>query len=328
MATEKKIKILAIVGPTASGKTAVVVRLAERLSGEVVSCDSMQVYRRMNIGTAKPTEDEMQGIVHHLIDVVEPDAPFSCAEYVTMAGEAVKEIDSRGKLPILCGGTGLYLDRFLCGEMEETPADEDLRASLFAFAEREGAEALHARLRAVDAESADAIHPNNVKRVVRALEIYEQTGIPKSEFDRRSQVGESPYEAVVIGLRYPNREVLYERINRRVDMMLADGLLEETKQLLDEGVFDVNLTAAQAIGYKELLGYLRGEESLTEAAENLKTATRRYAKRQLTWFTAKPYVEWIDMERDTKLRSLDEVCTEIIDRLLSGSAASAGEGSL
>ncbi len=314
MANEKKIKILAVVGPTASGKTAVSVELAKRLGGEVVSCDSMQVYRRMNIGTAKPTEEEMSGIVHHLIDAVEPDAPFSCAEYVTMASDAVKDISARGKLPILCGGTGLYLDRFLCGEMEETHVDESLRASLFAFAESDGIEALHERLRSVDPESAQAIHPNNVKRVVRALEIYEQTGIPKSEFDRRSQVNESPYDAVVIGLHYPRREVLYDRINRRVDIMLADGLLEETKLLSAQGVFDVNLTAAQAIGYKELLGYLDGRETLAEAAENLKTATRRYAKRQLTWFTAKPYVKWVDMEKDGALRSLDDICDEIISR--------------
>ncbi len=312
MTSHKKIKILAIVGPTASGKTAVSIEVARRLGGEIVSCDSMQVYRRMNIGTAKPTKEEMCGIVHHLIDAVEPDVAFSCADYVTMAGEAVREIDARQKLPILCGGTGLYLDRFLCGEMEETHADEGLRASLFAFAEREGALALHERLRTVDPESADAIHPNNVKRVVRALEIFEQTGIPKSEFDRRSQAVESPFEAVVVGLFYPRREVLYERINRRVDIMMADGLLEETRGLLEEGVFDVNLTAAQAIGYKELLGHLRGEETLAEAAENLKTATRRYAKRQLTWFSAKPYVRWVDMERDGKLRSLDEVCDEIV----------------
>ena len=320
MATEQKIKILAVVGPTASGKTAISVELAKRLGGEVVSCDSMQVYRRMDIGTAKPTKEETCGIAHHLIDAVEPDAPFSCAEYVVAAGEAVVDISARGKLPILCGGTGLYLDRFLCGEMEETHADEDLRASLFAYAEKNGVEALHARLREVDPESAQAIHPNNVKRVVRALEIYEQTGISKSEFDRRSQAVESPYDAVVIGLYYPRREVLYERINRRVDMMLEDGLLEETKKLLEEGVFDVNLTAAQAIGYKELLGYLDGRETLTEATENLKTATRRYAKRQLTWFGAKPYVEWVEMEKDGTLRSLDEICTEIIARFQRGEA--------
>ena len=315
MATEQKIKILAVVGPTASGKTAISVELARRLGGEVVSCDSMQVYRRMNVGTAKPTEEEMGGIPHHLIDAVEPDAPFSCAEYVTRASEAVKDIWARGKLPILCGGTGLYLDRFLCGEMEETHADEALRASLFEYAERMGAEALHERLRSVDPESAEAIHPNNVKRVVRALEIYEQTGIPKSEFDRRSQVAESPYEAVVIGLHYPRREVLYERINRRVDVMIADGLLEETKQLKEEGVFEVNLTAAQAIGYKELLGYLDGSETLAEATESLKTATRRYAKRQLTWFCAKPYVAWVEMEKDGALRTLDDVCREIVNRV-------------
>ena len=314
MATEQKIKILAVVGPTASGKTAVSVELAKRLGGEVVSCDSMQVYRRMNIGTAKPTQEEKCGIAHHLIDAVDPETPFSCAEYVTLAAEAVKDISARGKLPIFCGGTGLYLDRFLCGEMEETHADEALRTALFAFAEREGVDALHERLRAVDPESADAIHKNNVKRVVRALEIYEQTGISKSEFDRRSQETETPYEAVVIGLRYPNREVLYDRINRRVDIMLEEGLLEETQKLKSEGVFEVNLTAAQAIGYKELLGYLDGEETLAEATENLKTATRRYAKRQLTWFSAKPYVEWVEMEKDGALRTLDEVCREIISR--------------
>ena len=312
MATQQKLKMLAIVGPTASGKTAVSIEIAKRLGGEIVSCDSMQIYRRMDIGTAKPTKEEMCGIPHHLIDAVEPDAPFSCAEYVSLAGEAVKDIAARQKCPILCGGTGLYLDRFLCGEMEETHADEDLRASLFAFAEREGVAALHERLRAVDPESADAIHPNNVKRVVRALEIFEQTGIPKSEFDRRSQAVESPYNAVVIGLHYPRREVLYERINRRVDIMLADGLLEETRRLLDEGVFARNQTAAQAIGYKELLGYFDGNETLAEAAENLKTATRRYAKRQLTWFSAKPYVKWVEMEKDGSLRSLDDICDEIL----------------
>ena len=312
MATQQKLKMLAIVGPTASGKTAVSIEVAKRLGGEIVSCDSMQIYRRMDIGTAKPTKEEMCGIPHHLIDAVEPDAPFSCAEYVSLAGEAVKDIAARQKCPILCGGTGLYLDRFLCGEMEETHADEDLRASLFAFAEREGVAALHERLRAVDPESADAIHPNNVKRVVRALEIFEQTGIPKSEFDRRSQAVESPYNAVVIGLHYPRREVLYERINRRVDMMLADGLLEETRRLLDEGVFARNQTAAQAIGYKEFLGYFDGNETLAEAAENLKTATRRYAKRQLTWFSAKPYVKWVEMEKDGSLRSLDDICNEIL----------------
>ena len=312
MATQQKLKMLAIVGPTASGKTAVSIEIAKRLGGEIVSCDSMQIYRRMDIGTAKPTKEEMCGIPHHLIDAVEPDAPFSCAEYVSLAGEAVKDIAARQKCPILCGGTGLYLDRFLCGEMEETHANEDLRASLFAFAEREGVAALHERLRAIDPESADAIHPNNVKRVVRALEIFEQTGIPKSEFDRRSQAVESPYDAVVIGLHYPRREVLYERINRRVDMMLADGLLEETRRLLDEGVFARNQTAAQAIGYKELLGYFDGNETLAEAAENLKTATRRYAKRQLTWFSAKPYVKWVEMEKDGSLRSLDDVCDEIL----------------
>ena len=311
--SEKKIQILAIVGPTASGKTAVAVELARRLGGEVVSCDSMQVYRRMDIGTAKPTTEEMCGIPHHLIDAVEPDTPFSCAEYVSMASEAVKDIAARGKLPILCGGTGLYLDRFLCGEMEETHADEDLRASLFAFAEREGTQALHERLRSVDPESADAIHPNNVKRVVRALEIFEQTGIPKSEFDRRSQVAESPYDATVIGLHYPRREVLYERINRRVDIMLEQGLVEETRRLRGMGVFDICQTAAQAIGYKELFPYLDGEATLEACVETLKLATHHYAKRQVTWFKAKPYVQWVTCDTVSDGKSIVKSFEDIVN---------------
>ena len=308
MAEQQKIKLLAIVGSTASGKSALAVALARALGGEIVSCDSMQIYRRMNVGTAKPTAAEMAQIPHHLIDVAEPDTPFSCAEYVTLAAKAVDEITARGKLPILCGGTGLYLDSLLRGSgFEETETDPALRQSLFDYAAEHGNHALHERLAAVDPESAAAIHENNVKRVVRALEIFEGTGITKTEFDRRSREVESPYDATVIGLRYADRDLLYSRIDRRVDEMLADGLLDETKSLLAEGVFERNSTAAQAIGYKELLGHLRGEQSLTDATEELKRATRRYAKRQITWFGAKDYVRWIDVTENGNVKPFDAI---------------------
>ena len=296
----EKIKILCIVGPTASGKSALALELAKQLDGEIISCDSMQIYRRMDIGTAKPTTQEMSQIRHHMIDVAEPDTSFSCADYVKLAEMAIRDCAERGKLPIVCGGTGLYLDSLLRGaDFEETASDEKIREELFAFAEREGAHALHEELFKIDPESAEAIHENNVKRVVRAIEIYRICGVPKSELDRRSRLMGDRFDATVIGLRYNDREKLYKRIEKRVDIMMDEGLLSETKTLLSEGVFEKNNTAAQAIGYKELLAYIAGEESLDTAVERLKTATRRYAKRQMTWFCAKPYVSWIEADEKT-----------------------------
>ena len=291
-----KPRILCVVGSTASGKTSLAVELARQLDGEIVSCDSMQIYRGMNIGTATPTEEERRGIPHHLMDFVDPTDPrgYSCADYVTDARRAVEDILSRGKLPILCGGTGLYLDAFLRGSsFDATAGDSALRAELCALAKREGAEALHAILEELDPETAAAVHPNNVKRVARAIEICRTTGRKKSELDRESREVESPYDATVLGLQYHNRELLYERINRRVDLMLEEGLVEETRRLREREVFAICQTAAQAIGYKELFPYLDGEATLDECVETLKMATRRYAKRQLTWFSAKDYVRWI-----------------------------------
>lgn len=296
----EKIKILCIVGPTASGKSSLALELAKDLGGEIISCDSMQIYRRMDIGTAKPTAEEMSRIKHHMIDVADPDESFSCADYVKLADVAIRDCAKRGKLPIVCGGTGLYLDALLRGaDFEETAGDEKIREELLAFAEREGAHALHEELCRIDPESAAAIHENNVKRVVRAIEIYRVCGVPKSELDRRSQLVGDRFDATVIGLRYANREKLYSRIEKRVDIMMSEGLLTETKTLLSEGVFEKNNTAAQAIGYKELLSHIAGNEELDEAVERLKTATRRYAKRQMTWFSAKPYVSWIDADEKT-----------------------------
>ncbi len=309
---EGRIRILAVVGPTASGKTALSVALARRLGGEIVSCDSMQVYRGMDIGTAKPTREEMAEIPHHMLDVADPDVPFCAADYVAGAQAAVKEIAARGRIPIFCGGTGLYLDSLLRGGFLETQADPALRASLLAYAGAHGAHALHERLRAVDPESADAIHENNVKRVVRALEIYESTGMTKTEADLRSKGTESPYDATVVGLFYPTREILYERIERRVDAMLSDGLVEETRRLDAQGVFLKNSTAAQAIGYKELLPFVHGEEPLAAGRDRLVIATRHYAKRQLTWFGAKDYVRRVEMEHEGKVRPLSEVADEVV----------------
>lgn len=307
-----KPKVLAIVGSTASGKTALSIALAKALDGEIISCDSMQLYRRMNIGTAKPTAEEMQGIPHHLIDIADPadgkEAKYSCADYVKDARAAILDVLSRSKLPIICGGTGLYLDALIRGgNFEETVVDEDLRASLAKFAMENGNEALHQRLREVDFESAEAIHPNNVKRVIRALEIFMTTGITKSELDRRSREFESEFDFTVIGIRYNDRAVLYDRIERRVDQMLADGLLEETEALRELGVFDLCPTAAQAIGYKELFPYLDGVSTLDEVTAELKAATRRYAKRQITWFSARPYVRWIDADKDKNLIDFEDI---------------------
>lgn len=309
---KNKPRIAAVVGSTASGKTALAIALAKAYDGEIISCDSMQIYRYMDIGTAKPTAEEMEGIPHHLIDIADPTDPrgYSCADYVRDARAAAEDILSRGKLPILCGGTGLYLDAFLRGgSFQETQVDQAMRQSLAELAEREGAEALHAMLRALDPQAAESIHPNNIKRVIRAIEICRTTGSTKTCLDRQSREEASPYDALVVGIRYNNRQTLYRRIERRVDEMIAAGLVEETARLRQMGVFETCPTAAQAIGYKELFPYLDGEETLVQAAEVLKTATRRYAKRQMTWFYAKSYVTWLDADdgEDTPPKDFEEI---------------------
>ena len=304
----QKTKIYAVVGPTASGKSALALELAKRHGGEIISCDSMQIYKRMNIGTAKPTVAEQREVRHHLIDIVEPDVDFSCEDYVAYADRAIADCVSRGKIPIICGGTGLYLDTLLRGGNSAPVGDTSaIRAELTARAEREGADAIYAELMRVDRESAEAIHPNNVKRVIRALEIYYSCGVPKSELDRVSKQTEPRYDAIVLMLKYADRDILYRRIEKRVDQMIAEGLLEETRALMEEGVFEKNGTAAQAIGYKELLGYLRGTESLEDAIAELKTATRRYAKRQITWFSAKDYVMPLEADSECGIKRFEEI---------------------
>ncbi len=290
----EKIPVIAVQGPTASGKSATALAICEQFDGEVISCDSMQIYRRMDIGTAKPTKEEMARIPHHLIDICEPDEDFSAAAFAAFAQNAISDVHERGKTPVLCGGTGLYLDSVLrgvaFGELETDPA---YRAELASFAAEYGNEALHARLLAIDPEAAAAIHPNNVKRVIRALEICKTSGMTKTEWDKKAVSAASPYDAVCIALDYRDREILYRRIDRRVDEMMEGGLLEEVRGLLADGFLTPNSTAGGAIGYKELIACIHGAISPKEAADAVKIATRHYAKRQLTWLRRNEAVHWL-----------------------------------
>ena len=282
-------KAVAIVGPTASGKTDFSLALAERFSGEIIGCDSMQIYRGMDIGTAKPTPAERARVPHHLIDFVSPGVPYSAADYAEAAGRAVEEIASRGALPVFCGGTGLYLEAARSGRHEGLPpVSEELRSELIAEAEALGAEEMHRRLAACDPASAAAIHKNNLRRVLRALEIYRTTGVPKSRLDEESRSRKERLSLLVFGLFPENRELLHRRIDRRVDAMMEAGLGDEVRALFEMGAFSEGSTAKEAIGYKEYVSYLRGEISEAEAVLAIKTATHRYARRQLTWFRAVP----------------------------------------
>ena len=303
-----KIKIAAVTGPTASGKTALAIALAKQLDGEIISCDSMQIYRGMDIGTAKPTKEELAQVPHHLIDILPADAPYSCSDYVKDAERAVDNIVSRGKLPIFCGGTGLYLDRFLKGGNDDGAAcDENLRLELKKFADEKGINALYERLIELDPVAAETIHKNNVKRVMRAIEICLVTGEKKSEIDKRNAEIVDKYDHKVITLAFENRDLLYGRIEKRVDQMIAEGLVEETRRLMAEGIFERSQTAAQAIGYKELFPYLRGEATLESCIDELKAATRRYAKRQVTWFSGKDYAHKVYVDDGKQLKTFEDI---------------------
>ena len=279
-----KTKIVAVVGPTASGKTALSIELAKKSNGEIISCDSMQIYKYMDIGTAKPTEQEMDGVVHHMIDIVDPDVEFSCADYASVAKGKINEISAKGMLPIFCGGTGLYVDHVISNtEFSDAGKDDDYRAFLEQKMADEGVDVVFDMLKKIDPISASSIHPNNKKRVIRALEIYHATGRPKSEWDKESKNIESPYDVKMICLNFRDREVLYDRINKRVDIMLETGLVDEVRSLLERGI-ELSSTARQGIGYKEIIEYIKGNITLDEAVELIKKGTRNYAKRQLTWF--------------------------------------------
>ena len=309
---------IAVAGVTASGKSELAVSLALRHGGEVVSCDSMLVYRGCDIGTAKPDRAEMRGVPHHLIDILDPSEPFSAADFVAAAERAEGKILARGALPVLCGGTGLYLDAFLRGGFREeklTPYCDELRARLGREAEMAGAAAMHDRLRSVDPESAEKIHPNNLRRVLRALELYELTGRKKSELDRAAPQHTVVRDYRVVALRFSDKAVRDAAIETRVRRMFDAGLPEETERLRSAGVFDSCAAAAQAIGYKELFLYLDGLESREAAIARLAAATRRYAKRQMTWYAAVPYVMWISVDENGRRKS-PEALLEEAEKLL------------
>lgn len=306
-------RLICICGPTASGKTALSVALAKQLHTEIISADSMQIYRGMDIGTAKPTAAERQGVPHHLLDICAPGEPFSVARYVELADAAAQDVLSRGMVPIVAGGTGLYMDALIeCSTFSGDETDLSVREKYQRMAAERGNEAVHACLAKVDPEGAERLHPNNLKRVIRALEVYEQTGMTIDAFNRLHKRPAPKYAALKIGICPAERQTLYDRIDRRVDQMLADGLLEETKRLLDSGALAG--TAAQAIGYKELLGYLQGDAPLADCVALLKQRSRNYAKRQLTWLKRDDNIHWIYYNNGEKLPAILQEATEYLQK--------------
>ena len=296
--------IICIAGPTASGKTALAVALAQELGGEVVSCDSMQVYRRMDIGTAKPTVEEMHGIPHHMLDVAEPDEDFSVSRYCRMASPIVDDIVSRGKVAIIAGGTGLYMDSLIRGNAFAPFPSTGVREKLEAQADAEGMEKIHAWLTSVDPEAAGRLHLSDRKRIIRALEVYLETGETITEHNRRTQAIPPKYSPLWLGLDFEDRAQLYHRIDRRVDIMLDMGLIDEIKGLLHSGIPE-KCTAMQAIGYKEFVDALQGRGTIVEAAYQVRQSSRRYAKRQLTWFRRNQAIHWL-----TRGEGREEIITQ------------------
>ena len=303
--------IICIAGPTASGKTALAVELAKELNGEVVSCDSMQVYKRMDIGTAKPTKEEMQGIVHHMIDVAEPDEDFSVSRYCAMASPIVDDILARGKTAIIAGGTGLYMDSLIRGnDFAPFPAT-GVREQLEAQADDIGMEAMLARLREIDPESAARLHLSDRKRIIRALEVYLETGETITEHNRKTQAIPPKYTPLWLGLDFSDRAELYRRIDLRVDLMLEMGLIAEIQGLLASGI-PAKATAMQAIGYKEFVAALNGEETIAQAAEEVKKSSRHYAKRQLTWFRRNQAMHWLIRQENQGAEEILTAARQII----------------
>lgn len=291
MAESEKINIVSVVGPTASGKTRLAVDICKAIDGEVVSCDSMQIYKNMNIATAKPDADEMDGIPHHMIDFLSPDQKFSVASYCEKAKKCIEDINDRGNVPVITGGTGLYYSSLVDNvSFSDETDDTSLREELTQRLKSDGAQALLDELYKIDPQTAQQLHPNNSGRIVRALEVYYKNGMTMSEQKRLSRLGDKMYNCKAIGLDAKDRQFLYDRINRRVDDMLSRGLLEEAKRFLAE---NPGKTSRQAIGYKELRPYFEGQLTLDEAVENLKMETRRYAKRQLTWFRRDKRINWL-----------------------------------
>ena len=306
-------KILVISGPTASGKTALAVELALARNGEVVSADSMQIYRRMDIGTAKPTREEMRGVPHHMLDVADPEEDFSVARYVELAAACVDGILARGKLPIVAGGTGLYIDSLLSGRtFARFDPDSPLRRELEEELARRGGAALLEELARVDPDTAARLHPNDGKRIGRALEVYRSTGTTLTEHNAMTRSLPPRYDALTLTLAFQRREDMWARIDRRVDQMMAGGLVDEVRALLDSGVPD-RCTAMQAIGYKEMAAALRGDGDTARAAEEIKLRSRQYAKRQLTWFRRNGDARWIRWETRPNFAAALQTSTEYME---------------
>lgn len=306
----KKKPLIILTGPTAVGKTKASIGLAKAVDGEIISADSMQVYRHMDIGSAKIKPEEMEGIPHHLIDVLEPDDEFHVVKFQQLAKKAMREIWERGHIPIVTGGTGFYIQALLYDiDFDENEKEDACRKELEAYAREHGAEALHEKLALVDPASAEMIHPNNIKRVIRALEFYEQTGKRISEHNETQRQRESPYAFAYFVLT-DDRAHLYERINRRVDQMIEEGLVNEVQALKDKG-YTKQLVSMQGLGYKEILDYLDGNCTLEEAIYTIKRDTRHFAKRQLTWFKRERNVIWINKQ------SFGYEAEQILDEMLS-----------
>ena len=310
----KKIPVIAVVGPTASGKTSLSIEIAKHFSGQVVSADSMQIYEKMNIATAKPTDDEMQGVPHHLIGFQPNDKKFSVAEYVTLAKECIEKIHNQGDLPVVAGGTGLYVDSLLQNiQFSKEEGNNEFRNELIEMFDQKGAEFMLEALREIDPQTAEKLHLNDKSRIIRALEIYKATGKTMTEQKILSREEESPFEVLYIGINYRDRNVLYDRINRRVDIMLENGLLDEAKDFYN---IDADKTACQAIGYKELAPYFNGEKSLEDCLESLKIETRHYAKRQLTWFRKNENINWVYPDDYENAEDMYKSVFVIIDKFL------------
>jgi tRNA dimethylallyltransferase len=305
VAKHRKPNVVVICGPTGIGKTTVAIELAGSLGGEIVSADSMQIYRFMDIGTAKPTPEEQAAAPHHMIDIVDPDEPFDAARYATLARQAIASIIARQRLPLVVGGTGFYIRALLGGLFDAGASNPKIRRKLLGQAEQEGTEALYERLGTCDPETAAGLHPNDTFRIVRALEVFEITGRPLSVHQQRHGFGDRPYDALIIGLDTDRRH-LYERIDQRVDAMMAAGFLEEVKGLLSRG-YGQDLKSMQSIGYRHMLDLIGGRCDRQTTLAAMKRDTRRYAKRQLTWFRADPGVVWIAVESRAAIRQrIDE----------------------
>jgi len=304
--------VVAIVGPTAVGKTKLSVEVAERFNGEIISGDSMQIYKSMDIGTAKVTEQEKQDVPHYMVDIKDPDEGFSVAEFKEKVQGYIEKIAAKGKLPVIVGGTGLYIQSVLYDfQFSEEGSDESFRNLLEAKIEEEGVEPYYEKLQKIDPEQASKIHPNNVRRVIRALEVYETTGMTMTEYQEK-QKQDSPYYPILIGLEM-EREKLYERINNRVDGMIEEGLLQEVQDLYEKGYGTSQ--SMQAIGYKEFIPYFEGERSLEEAVFLLKRNSRRYAKRQYTYFRNKLDVDWYEITVESAYEKFEEILNDLAGKL-------------